>query len=51
MVENLKIGDYVLAHGDLGIKKIAKKDAKEILKLNVEYHSLERSKVQNSNVK
>ena len=41
MIEGLKVGDYILAHADLGIQKIDKAEALEILKLNSEYHRLE----------
>jgi len=41
MIKDLKAGDYVLAHADLGIQKLKEKDAKAILGLNKEYHQLE----------
>ncbi|MBU2595910.1 HypC/HybG/HupF family hydrogenase formation chaperone [Patescibacteria group bacterium] len=34
LIKRPKIGDYLLAHGDLAISKIDKKEAKEIIKLN-----------------
>ncbi len=33
LVKNVKIGDYLLAHGDLAINKVAESDAKKILKM------------------
>ena len=33
LISNIKVGDYILAHADLGIHKISKKEAKEILKI------------------
>jgi len=43
MIEGLKVGDYILAHADLGIQKIDKKEALEILELNSAYHKLENN--------
>lgn len=34
LIKKPRIGDYLLAHGDLAISKIDKKEAKEIIKLN-----------------
>lgn len=34
LIKRPKIGDYLLAHGDLAISKIDKKEAEEIIKLN-----------------
>lgn len=33
LLKNIKIGDYLLIHGDLAINKIAKKEAEKILNL------------------
>jgi len=33
LLKNIKIGDYLLIHDDLAIKKIPKKEAEEILKM------------------
>ncbi len=33
LVKNVKIGDYVIVHGDLALNKIEKKDAEKILKM------------------
>ncbi len=33
MLSGLKAGDYVLAHGDLAIQRLDKKDAEETLKI------------------
>lgn len=34
LIKKPLIGDYLLAHGDLAISKIDKKEAKEIIELN-----------------
>ncbi|MFC1700910.1 HypC/HybG/HupF family hydrogenase formation chaperone [Patescibacteria group bacterium] len=31
LVKNVKIGDYVLVHGDMALNKVPKSDAKKIL--------------------
>jgi hydrogenase expression/formation protein HypC len=33
LLENPKVGDYILAHGELAVSKISGKDAHEILEL------------------
>jgi len=33
LVKNVKIGDYVIVHGDLILNKVEKKDAENILKM------------------
>lgn len=33
LVKNVKIGDYVIVHGDLALNKIQKQEAKKILKM------------------
>lgn len=33
LISKPKVGDWILAHGELGINKISKKDAKDILAL------------------
>lgn len=33
LLKNVKIGDYLLIHNDLAIKKLPKKEAEEILKM------------------
>jgi len=32
LLKNIKVGDYLLVHGDLAINKVEKEDAKNILK-------------------
>lgn len=32
LLQNIKIGDYILAHGNIAINKIPKEEAKNILK-------------------
>lgn len=41
MIEGLRVGDYILAHADLGIERLSDEQAKEILKLNRQYHKIE----------
>lgn len=36
LTKNVKIGDYLICHGDLAINKLSKKEAKKILKLSKE---------------
>jgi len=33
LLKNVKVGDYLLVHGDLAINKVSKKEAAKILKL------------------
>ncbi len=41
LVKNVKVGDYLLVHGDLALNKIKKKEAEQILKM------IKKSKKQN----
>ncbi len=45
LVKDVKIGDYLIVHGDLALNKIEKKDAENILKM------IKKSKKQNICVK
>ena len=38
LLKNIRIGDFLLVHGDLAINKVAKREAKKILKLVSEQH-------------
>lgn len=33
LIKDAKIGDYILAHGDMAINKVAEEDAKKILEM------------------
>jgi hydrogenase expression/formation protein HypC len=33
LLKNIKVGDYLLIHGDLAINKVAKSEAKKIIKM------------------
>jgi len=33
LLKNIKVGDYLLVHGDLAINKVAKADAEKIIKM------------------
>ena len=45
LIKNVKIGDYVIVHGDLILNKVEKKDAENILKM------IKKSKKQNICIK
>jgi len=38
LIKKPKVGDYVLAHGDMAINKLPKKEAEKILKLIKKCH-------------
>lgn len=42
LLKNVKIGDYLLVHGDLAINKVSKIEAKKILKIINEPNKLYR---------